>query len=102
MMRAPAEEKIDEPACKFLRPRSDIAHFELLTYPNRPGETAAGIARQRPNIDRAGDGRPTDPATVSGLSEQDCSHRTLHLNKRVALQNLTNDGDGNRCRIRWS
>jgi hypothetical protein len=29
MMGTPAEEKIDEPSGKFLRPWSDIAHFEL-------------------------------------------------------------------------
>jgi hypothetical protein len=27
---APAQEEIDETTGKFLRPRSDIAHFELL------------------------------------------------------------------------
>jgi hypothetical protein len=27
----PAEEEIDKPTGKFLRPRIDIAHFELLT-----------------------------------------------------------------------
>jgi len=30
MAGAPAQEEIDEPADKFLRPRSDIAHLELL------------------------------------------------------------------------
>ena len=30
MADAPAQEEIDEPADKFLRPRSDIAHLELL------------------------------------------------------------------------
>jgi hypothetical protein len=30
MAGAPAEEEIDEPTGKFLRPRSDIAHLELL------------------------------------------------------------------------
>src|SRR5262249_27475163 len=32
MTGAPAEEQIDEPTGKFLRPCSDVAHFELLTY----------------------------------------------------------------------
>ena len=35
MADAPAEEKIDEPTGKFLRPRSDIAHFEPLAHPSR-------------------------------------------------------------------
>jgi hypothetical protein len=30
MAGAPAQEEIDEPTGKFLRPRSDIAHLELL------------------------------------------------------------------------
>ena len=30
MTGAPAEEQIDEPTGKFLRPCSDIAYFELL------------------------------------------------------------------------
>jgi hypothetical protein len=30
MAGAPAPEEIDEPSGKFLRPRSDIAHLELL------------------------------------------------------------------------
>ena len=32
---APAEEEIDEPAGKFLRPRNDLAHFELLAHRSR-------------------------------------------------------------------
>ena len=32
MAGAPAEEEIDEPTGKFLRPRNDIAHFEPLAY----------------------------------------------------------------------
>ena len=32
MAGAPAKEEIDEPTGKFLRPRSDVAHFELLAY----------------------------------------------------------------------
>jgi hypothetical protein len=35
MADAPAEEKIDESTGKFLRPRSDIAHFELLAHLSR-------------------------------------------------------------------
>jgi hypothetical protein len=35
MADAPTEEKIDEPTGKFLRPRSDIAHFELLAHLSR-------------------------------------------------------------------
>jgi hypothetical protein len=35
MADAPAEEKIDEPTGKFLRPRSDIARFELLAHLSR-------------------------------------------------------------------
>jgi len=35
MADAPTEEKIDEPTGKFLRPRSDIAHFEPLAHPSR-------------------------------------------------------------------
>jgi len=35
MADAPTEEKIDEPTGKFLRPRSDIAHFELLVHLSR-------------------------------------------------------------------
>jgi hypothetical protein len=35
MAGAPAEEEIDEPTGKFLRPRSDVAHFELLAYLSR-------------------------------------------------------------------
>jgi hypothetical protein len=30
MAGAPAQEEIDEPTAKFLRPRNDIAHLELL------------------------------------------------------------------------
>jgi len=30
MAGAPAQEEIDEPTGRFLRPRSDIAHLELL------------------------------------------------------------------------
>jgi hypothetical protein len=30
MAGTPAQEEIDEPTGKFLRPRSEIAHFELL------------------------------------------------------------------------
>ena len=32
---APAKEEIDEPAGKFLRPRNDLAHFELLAHLSR-------------------------------------------------------------------
>jgi len=35
MMGAPAEEEIDEPTGKFLRPCSDIAYFKLLAYLSR-------------------------------------------------------------------
>ena len=35
MTGAPAEEKIDEPTGKFLRPGSDIAYFKLLAYLSR-------------------------------------------------------------------
>jgi hypothetical protein len=35
MAGTPAEEEIDEPTGKFLRPRSDIAYFELLAYLSR-------------------------------------------------------------------
>jgi len=35
MAGTPAEEEIDEPTGKFLRPRSDIASFRLLSYLSR-------------------------------------------------------------------
>jgi hypothetical protein len=35
LARASAEKEIDESAGKFLRPRRDIAHFELLAYASR-------------------------------------------------------------------
>jgi hypothetical protein len=35
MAGTPAEEEIDEPTGKFLRPRSDIASFRLLAYLSR-------------------------------------------------------------------
>jgi hypothetical protein len=35
MAGAPAEEEIDEPIGKFLRPRNDIAHFELFAHLSR-------------------------------------------------------------------
>jgi hypothetical protein len=35
MAGTPAEEEIDEPTGKFLRPRSDIASFQLLAYLSR-------------------------------------------------------------------
>jgi hypothetical protein len=35
MAGAPAQEEIDEPTGKFLRPRSDIVHLELLAQLNR-------------------------------------------------------------------
>jgi hypothetical protein len=35
MAGTPAEEEIDEPNGKFLRPRSDIACFRLLAYLSR-------------------------------------------------------------------
>jgi hypothetical protein len=35
MARASAEKEIDESAGKFLRPRRDTAHFELLAYASR-------------------------------------------------------------------
>jgi hypothetical protein len=35
MADAPAEEEIGEAAGKYLRPRSDVAHFELLAHLSR-------------------------------------------------------------------
>jgi hypothetical protein len=35
MAGTPAEEEIDEPTGQFLRPRSDIAYFQLLAYLSR-------------------------------------------------------------------
>jgi hypothetical protein len=74
MAGAPAEEEIDEATGKFLRPRNDIAHFELLAYLSRANKISAAVSRQSANFDRGGNGRFAESARASGLSERDCSH----------------------------
>jgi hypothetical protein len=74
MADAPTEEKIDESTGKFLRPRSDIAHFEMLAYLSRANCISTAGSRQSANLDRGGNGRPAEPARASGVSERDCSH----------------------------
>jgi hypothetical protein len=74
MADAPTEEKIDKSTGKFLRPRSDIAHFEMLAYLSRANCISTAGSRQSANLDRGGNGRPAEPARASGMSERDCSH----------------------------
>jgi hypothetical protein len=74
MAGAPAEEEIDEPTGKFLRPRSDIAHFERRAYLSPANKISAAVSRQLANFDRGGHGRFAEPARASGLCERDCSH----------------------------
>jgi hypothetical protein len=98
MTGAPAEEEIDEPTGKFLRPGSDIAYFKLLAYLSRANWISTAIVRQLAKFDRGGDGLPAEPAMVSGLSERDCSHWVPHSNERAASQNLMNNEDENPSR----
>jgi len=69
MAGAPAEEEIDEPTGKFSRPRSDVAHSELLAYLSRANWIPAAGSRQSANLDRGGNGRPAETARASGVSE---------------------------------
>jgi hypothetical protein len=99
LARASAEEEIDEATGKFPRPRTDIAHLELLACANRANKMSAARFCQSANFDRGGNCRPAEPARTSGLSERDCSHLSPpNLNERAVSaftsQNLTNDGDG--------
>ena len=74
MARDSAEKEIDEAAGKFSRPRTDIAHLELLACADRANKMSATRPRQSANFDRGGNCRPAEPARTSGLSERDCSH----------------------------
>jgi hypothetical protein len=83
MTGASAEEEIDEPTGKFLRPCSDITCFQWLTYLSR------AIVRQSAKFDRGGDGQPAEPARVSGLSERHRSHWVPIRKVTSCLINLT-------------
>jgi hypothetical protein len=78
MARASAEKEIDEATSKFSRPRTDIAHLELLACANRANKMSAARFCQSANVDRGGNCRPAEPARTNGLSERDCSHRSPH------------------------
>jgi hypothetical protein len=58
MARASAEKEIDEPAGKFLRPQTDIAHLELLACANRANKMSAARFCQSASFDRGGNRRP--------------------------------------------
>src|SRR5258707_5850644 len=70
--RASAKKEIDDPAGKFLRPRSKIAHLELLAYASRANKIFAAVSRQSANFDRGGNGCFAKPARASGLFGRGC------------------------------
>src|SRR5258707_15489411 len=70
--RASAKKEIDEPAGKFLRPRSKIAHLELLAYASRANKIFAAVSRRSANFDRGGNGCFGKPARAIGFFEAAC------------------------------
>jgi hypothetical protein len=101
MTEAPTEQEIDEPTGNFLRPRSDIALVELLAYLSRANWKSTAIVRQSTKFDRGGLGHHPEPATVSGLSERDCSHWVPHSNERAASQKMETPPHIHRLRRSW-
>ena len=66
MACASAEEKINEPAGRFLRLRDDVMRPKVLA--------PAVVSRKSVNIVPGGNGRAAGVAKASGLCKRDCSH----------------------------
>jgi hypothetical protein len=78
MTDAPTKQEIDEPTGNFLRV------FELLASVSRTNRIGTAIVRQATKFDHGGCDHHAEPATVSRLSKQDCSHWSPRNEKLLA------------------